>query len=172
LAQYAKPFLRLWGNFVTVNRNDLFKQIKLNKPMKKLIMLNIICLGLAGMSFTDPFDTKEFLGIYGEWNTQFNDGQSYHIHFYPDGTYSNEITMNDDFPNGKYKDLANWKSTSSGVYSMKGDTLLISSNHNCIDVEGKYKIIFKENETVRLSVIKDACENRMATFDDMELWRK
>ena len=140
--------------------------------MKKLIVFNIICLGLAGMSFTDPFDTKEFMGIYGEWNTQFNDGTNFNINFFTDGTYTSEISSDEGLPNEKYRDVFTLKSTSNGIYYMKVDTLLISSNSQCEGILGKYKMNYKANETVRLSVIKDGCRNRISTFDDLELWRK
>ena len=140
--------------------------------MKKLIVFNIICLGLAGMSFTDPFDTKEFLGIYGEWNTQFKDGANFNINFFTDGTYTSEISLNENFPEGKYGDLSILKNSLNGFYMLKGDTLLISSNAQCAGVLGKYKITYEANETARLAVIEDVCQNRIATFDDLELWRK
>ena len=137
--------------------------------MKNLIVLNILCLAWLGMPFRGQDDA---IKICGEWNTQFNDGSSFTINFFTDGTYTSVISLRDGFPDGKYKDVIMTNNSTSGFFRINGNNLLITSNSGCMGVWGKYKIAFRDDESVQLSLINDNCESRAVTISSRELWRR
>ncbi|MEO8713335.1 MAG: hypothetical protein ABI405_14480 [Parafilimonas sp.] len=114
-----------------------------------------LCLAMFAVIFLYAFVIPDH-NLAGHWISYSGDGSKINVDFNNDSTF--KVSVNDETEN-------------EGKYKLIEDTFFMYDNNCGMEIPGKYKLTFYNEDSVSFSLIDDACIDRTVEVDGAAIKR-